>query len=314
MILKVANTLSEIIEGWKLVYQQYVKLALIDSNPFSVFTYPEYLSRNSAVILGKVGDRNVCSISAVLDSRQGLPLDACFHHELDELRKEKKKLIEIGLLASLSETASPFYIIELLSSIAHFGAYSNYHDYVIGVHPRRAKFLQKLFGFNQVGAIKKYHKLHDSEVILLHAGAQEFETHAKKAIQAIYVKETDLKFENRFRFIRLASLLPFKAVIYMITFFIKLWQKIYQPKRREEFSPDTITKEIVVTSDASVKSETMPGNELHFQSINSLDAGNNLHSEKEKLEMILKSVQSTFNLTNEDLEAMMDGEHFSHQY
>jgi hypothetical protein len=136
MILKVASTFREILDGWRLVYQQYLKSALIEVNPFSVFTYPQYISKNSAVILGKVGNTNVCSVSAVLDSKKGLPLDVYFHDELDGLRKENKKLVEIGLLANKSEKASPFYIIELLSSIARFGVYSNFHNYVIGVHPR----------------------------------------------------------------------------------------------------------------------------------------------------------------------------------
>jgi len=234
MKLKVASKLSEIIEGWRLVYEQYLKWALIDANPFSVFTYPEYLSRNSAVILGKEGDKNVCSVSAVLDSKHGLPLDAYFHHELERMRKENKKLIEIGLLANQSEKASPFYIIELLSSIARFGVYSDFHDYVIGVHPRRAKFFKHFFGFNQVGVPKKYYKLHDAEVILLHAGGQEFETLAQKASHAIYFEETDLKFDNRFRFIRLASMLPYKTITVIFSFFKKLWNKFFPLKKKSE--------------------------------------------------------------------------------
>src|SRR5690349_4952329 len=111
MKLKVATTFLEIIEGWQLVYQQYVKSALIESNPFSIFTYPEYISRDSAVILGKSGGKSVCSVSAVLDNNHRLPLDTYFHKELDELRLKNKKLIEIGLLANQSEHATPFYII-----------------------------------------------------------------------------------------------------------------------------------------------------------------------------------------------------------
>lgn len=230
MKLIVAKTFAEIIEGWRLVYQQYVKSALIQKNPFSVFTFPEYISRNSAVILGKEGDKSVCSVSAVLDSNLGLPLDAYFHKELDALRNKGKKLIEIGLLANLSEKASPFYIIELLSSIARFGVYSNFHDYVIGVHPRRAKFFKQLFGLNQVGASKIYHKLHEAEVILLHADGNNFETLSRKAMHSIYFDETDLKFENRFRFFSWASLKPFVVAGHIISFLERLWKRVFAPK------------------------------------------------------------------------------------
>jgi hypothetical protein len=234
MILKVASSFREILDGWRLVYQQYLKSALIEVNPFAVFTYPQYISRNSAVILGKVGNTNVCSISAVLDSKKGLPLDVYFNDELDVLRKENKKLIEIGLLANKSEKASPFYMIELLSSIARFGVYSNFHSYVIGVHPRRAEFFKRLFGFNQVGEAKTYQKLQGADVILLHANGEEFETLAHKAMNAIYFDETDLKFEDRFRFIRMASLKPFMAIDHIISFLKKIWKRLFNSKGMNE--------------------------------------------------------------------------------
>jgi len=229
MKLKVAATFSEIIEGWRLVYQQYLKSTLIGPNPFSIFTYPEYIGRNSAVILGRVGNKSVCSVSAVLDSSHLLPLDKCFHDELDGLRNENRKLIEIGLLANKSEKASPFYIMELLSSIARFGVYSNFHDYVIGVHPRRAMFFKQFFGFNQVGKSKKYHGLRDADVILLHASGQDFETLAQKASHAVYFEETDLKFENRFRFARIASLKPFLLIANVIAFVKRTFQRCFSP-------------------------------------------------------------------------------------
>src|SRR6185436_1846539 len=116
MKLKVATTLDEIIEGWRLVYHQYVATMLIDVNPFSIFTFPEYIGRNAAVILGKQNDNSICTISAVLDSRKGLPLDSYFKKELDEMRKQKKKLMEIGLLASVRDAINPAQTIEMLSS------------------------------------------------------------------------------------------------------------------------------------------------------------------------------------------------------
>ena len=233
MILKVATTLAEIIEGWRLVYHQYVKTALIESNLFSVFTFPEYISRNSAVILGKIGDKSVCSVSAVLDSKHGLPLDACFHEELDGLRNENKKLIEIGLLANRSEKASPFYIIELLSSIARFGVYSNFHDYVIGVHPRRAKFFKHLFGFNQVGASKKYDELGKAQVVLLHADGREFEIRSQKASHAIYFEATDLLFKDRFKFFRIVSLKPFIVFDHIVSYLKKSWKYFFREARNK---------------------------------------------------------------------------------
>jgi hypothetical protein len=314
MNLKVASTFSEIIEGWRLVYRQYVKSALIATNPFSVFTYPEYIGRNSAVILGKNGSQSICSVSAVLDSNHGLPLDAHFQKELDGLRNENKKLIEIGLLANRSEKASPFYMIELLSSIARFGVYSNFHDYVIGVHPRRAKFFHHFFGFNQVGPAKKYHKLHDAEVILLYAGGKDFETMAQKASHAIYFKETELTFESRFRFIALASLLPYKVIIYIGTFFIRLWQRIFPHGNKHEMETAADKLKIKMDSEEPESSANDQSGILNFQSVGTSTINDGLHSEKDEEELSLRNLELEFSLSEEDIKTMIKDESFNHQY
>jgi len=231
MNLKVATSLDEIIESWRLVYHQYVAAMLIDVNPFSIFTFPEYISRNAAVILGKNGDKSTCTISAVLDSKRGLPLDAYFKEELDGLRKENRKLIEIGLLACSRETVNPTHTIKLLSAIGRYGVYSHYHDYVIGVHPRRAEFFKRIFGFQVIGESKVYHRLRKAEVILLYADGQHFETMARKASHDIYYEPTDLKFEKRFRFSRLAMLRSADAGDYFVAFSKKLKEQFLPPKK-----------------------------------------------------------------------------------
>ncbi len=233
MNLKVATTLDEIIESWRLVYHQYVATMLIDVNPFSIFTFPEYVSRNAAVILGKQNDKSICTISAVLDSKRGLPLDAYFKKELDELRGQKKKLIEIGLLASARDVINPAQTIEMLSSIARFGVHSSYHDYVIGVHPRRAEFLKKVFGFHAISEAKVYHRLKKAEVILLYADGQHFETLSRRASHDIYYQPTDLNFEKRFQFGKLDSLRSQDSGNYFISFVKKLKKQFIQPSKSQ---------------------------------------------------------------------------------
>jgi len=229
MNLKVAESLDEVIESWRLVYHQYVAAMLIDVNPFSIFTFPEYISRNAAVILGKLGEKSICTISAVLDSKKGLPLDSYFKEELDQLRKQDRKLIEIGLLASSRETVNRAQTIELLSGIARFGVHCHYHDYVIGVHPRRAEFFKKVFGFHVIGESKVYHRLRKAEVVLLYADGQHFETLARAASHDVYYSPTELKFERRFQFGKLSLLKASEAGDYFVSFVKKLKKQFLSP-------------------------------------------------------------------------------------
>ena len=143
--------------------------------------------------------------------------------------------MEIGLLASARDVVNPSQIIELLSSIARFGVHSNYHDYVIGVHPRRAPFLKKVFGFNEIGETKVYHKLRKAEVVLLYADGQHFETLARKASHDVYYQPSDLDFDHRFQFGKFSKVNA--AGDYFISFVKKLKRQFLPPTTME---PDTL--------------------------------------------------------------------------
>jgi hypothetical protein len=229
MLLKVASSLDEVVEGWRLVYHQYVASALIEMNPFSVFTFPEYVSRNAAIILGKEENCNVCSVSGVLDSDTGLPLDSYFANEIGDLRKDNKKLIEIGLLASVKKYTHFNYMVSLLSAIAKFGIFSGYHDYVIGVHPRRKDFFKEVFGFTQIGETKVYHRLRKAEVALLYADAGHFETRAKKAWKDIYASTKGLDFAHRYIIEKPGDIHGHETSDYFMSFFKKMKQKLLPP-------------------------------------------------------------------------------------
>ena len=230
MNLKVASSLDEIVEGWRLVYHQYVAAALIEMNPFSIFTFPEYVSRNAATVIGEENCQNVCSVSAVLDGETGLPLDAYFGDEIGQLRKKNKKLIEIGLLASIKKFTHFTHMVELLSSVARFGVFSDYHDYIIGVHPRRRQFFKEVYDFTQIGEAKIYHKLRRAEVALLYADAKHFETRAKNAWKDIYNSQRNLHFEHRFVFENADALKGHESSDYFISFIRKMKRKFLPPE------------------------------------------------------------------------------------
>ena len=223
MNYKVASTLSEVLDAWCLVYNQYLKAALISPNRMSVFTFPEYTSNNAAVILGKKMGYTVCTVSALLDSERGLPLYNYYKKELDKLRDDGRRLIEIGLLADARGSNQVQDIVELMQCIARFGVYSDYHDFVIGVNPRRLNFFREVFGFKPLGLVKDYGKLQAAPVVLLFAHGKDLETIALKANEKIYYGKTELNFANRYKFNpeNFISPLEFKDTVEV--FIRKIW-------------------------------------------------------------------------------------------
>jgi hypothetical protein len=200
MNYKVASSLSEVLSAWCLVYKQYMAASLIGPNKISIFTFPEYISNNTAVILGEKMGHTVCTVSGVLDSDKGLPLDSQYGAELQELRLAGKKLIEIGLLADARGTTNITHIIDLLAGIARFGVFSDHHDYVIGINPKRSNFFRTVFGFNVISEAKSYNKLQTAPVVLMHANGLQLETASLKTPYTIYNDPKKFNFAKRFRF------------------------------------------------------------------------------------------------------------------
>lgn len=200
MIYKVASSFAEVLDAWSLVYHQYLTAGLIKPNDYSIFTFPEYLSNNAAVIIGKENGVTTCTASAVLDSKLGLPLDTQYKKELDHLRTEGRKLIEIGLVADSRNHQNFSDVIELMNSVARFGPYSKHLDFVVGINPRRVNLYGKLWGFKQIGEVKDYEKLKTAPVALLHLSGNDPEIRSLKMNQEIYSDQRNLDFDSRYKF------------------------------------------------------------------------------------------------------------------
>jgi hypothetical protein len=200
MNYKVATTFSEVLDAWGLVYHRYHDAGLIKPNDYNIFTFPEYLSNNSAVLIGGENNSTVCTISAVIDGEKRLPLENYYADELNRMRDEGKKLIEIGLHADSRNRSSISDITDLMAGIARFGVQTNHHDFIIGVHPRRVSFYQTVFGFKPVGPVKSYQKLDTAPVILLHACGTNQDVNSLYINNKIYSDPAGFDFTKRFMF------------------------------------------------------------------------------------------------------------------
>src|SRR5437660_92608 len=95
----VARTLDDVVEAWSVVYYAYLRAGLIDSNPFEVHTVPQALGPHTLVVTGCLGPLSVSTLSAYVDNPAGVPLDAVYRAELDGLRKQGRRIMEVGLFA-----------------------------------------------------------------------------------------------------------------------------------------------------------------------------------------------------------------------
>jgi hypothetical protein len=230
MKYNVASNFHEIIDAWSLVYRQYLATSLIEPNALELFTFPEYISNQSAVIIGKEGTDILCTASGILDGEKGLPLDTYYKHELDSLREQGKRLIEIGLVADTRKTDGMANAVELMNNIARFGVQTNHLDYVVGIHPRRVNLYNRLWGFKPIARIKEYDTLKTAPVVLCHLSGNDPEIRQMELNQDISSNSNALDFQKRYKFNPENFISDAELALSIESFFASLWQSNKQLK------------------------------------------------------------------------------------
>ena len=171
--ISVATTREEVAAAWNLVYRSYRQAELIDDNPYQIHTVPHALRPGTSVILGRIDGEIVSTLTIMHDGREGLPLDRVYQPRLDQLRKEGRRLMEVGLFAdrrlSISRATAAF--MEMMRFVFYSSCYS-LADIMIGVHPSHAPFYERNFGFVIDGPVDVHPLVNCRPVVLLRGDTQ----------------------------------------------------------------------------------------------------------------------------------------------
>lgn len=202
----IARSYDQVQEAWELVYGAYCRSGLIPANPHRIHTAPQALGDRSVVVVGSIKPVIVSTLTAILDGPQGVPLDRVYRKELDSLRDQGRLILEFGLFADrrrdLARTAEA--IFELMRFVFFFGVHHEVTDYIMGVHPRHARFYCRTFGFKVIGEPKSYAAVNNRPVVLMYGDfLNRFEEVRK--VHAIYrhffKNPVDAQtFDQRYRF------------------------------------------------------------------------------------------------------------------
>ncbi len=172
--ISIARTREEVAAAWNLVYRSYLQANLINGNPFEIHTVPHALNAKTSVVVGRINDEIVSTLTIMHDDRKrGLPLDKVYRTQLDGLRGQGRRLLEVGLFADrrLSIRRATAAFMEMMRFVFYRSCY-DLADIMIGVHPRHAAFYQRNFGFSVEGPVDVHPVVNNRPVILLRGDSQ----------------------------------------------------------------------------------------------------------------------------------------------
>lgn len=170
-----ATSLEQVESAWRLVYDRYSRMGLIDENPFGIHAVPTAVGRQASVIWGP-GESNVgYTMTLFHDGPAGLALESVYARQLDGLRRQGRRLLEVGMLADRRRNASRGVgaLFNMMRWAIHYGLHTGLTDIVIGVHPRHARFYVRCYGFEEFAPPTSYPVVRNHPVVGLRLRLRE---------------------------------------------------------------------------------------------------------------------------------------------
>lgn len=160
----IANTEEEINKAYHLVYKAYLKLGFINCSE-EEFRAKKYRgASDTKVFIGLMNNKLLMSISAYYDKDQGLPADKVFPSEVQKLRAQGKRLVEVGALTSIhpNNRAS----IQFIREIINYHVVNNYDISLSLIHPDHARIYKHIYKMETLTDAVPYDEVNGSPAVL----------------------------------------------------------------------------------------------------------------------------------------------------
>lgn len=157
-------------EAFRLVHDQYVAQGYMDPHPSGWRLSIHNALPSTRVFVARAGGRVVATITLIVDSPLGLPMDEIYADDLRGLRGERRDLAEVSGLAVHPDYQSSgvAILLRLFRMLVLYAAeMARLSDLCIAVNPHHAAFYRKAFHFRILGGLKQYRKVNGAPAVAL---------------------------------------------------------------------------------------------------------------------------------------------------
>ena len=184
--VSVAVTAEERLEAARLVGRLYRAEGYLgwEAEPDAPFLTPHHLLPESTVFIAREADRIAGTVTVVLDSHAGLPMEAVYGREVRALRASGRTPCEICSLAvdAVRLSRSSRILLSLFrianAYLVHFTGAS---DALITLKPSHAEFYGERLRFRPFGALKADPRFRGAETVALRQTREGVEDAARLA-------------------------------------------------------------------------------------------------------------------------------------
>ncbi len=192
---RIASSLDERWAALELVYDSYLRAGLITANQHRVRVTPYHLLPTTEIFVAVRDGYVTHTMSLVADGELGIPMQCVYGREVGQLRAEGYRFAEVSCLAGSRE--SPDALLHLYRFIFCFGLYRDLDYFLIAVHPRHARFYQRVLAFEAFAGERSYPTVRNHPAVALkldlRTAAWRFPPRIARFYQEADYSETDLR-------------------------------------------------------------------------------------------------------------------------
>ncbi|GFK93915.1 hypothetical protein NNJEOMEG_01753 [Fundidesulfovibrio magnetotacticus] len=180
--IKIAETMEEYSQAFGVLHDVYVASGYLRSPLTSGMHFGiHHLLPKTCVFVFKTYLTVISTMSYIPDTPQfGLPMDELYKDELDSLRAQGRKIIEVGSLATSPHRRWQNIVVFLAKAIFTYALSTGADDLCIMVNPKHVRFYKSIFLFEEFGEAKHYGKV-DAPAVALRADMRDIESALFKA-------------------------------------------------------------------------------------------------------------------------------------
>ena len=165
-----AKTGNDYISCFRLLHDVYAAVGYVQPSSPPLRIIQQHLDPETLIIMGFIKDTLVYTAILFPDNQLGLPIDSAFKKQVDALREQGRRLVEVGCLVSPPDYRKGNQSIPMLcNQIVHLTAINRYHadDLLITTHPKYLKIYEDILLFEQIGGISKFSYVNDNPAVAL---------------------------------------------------------------------------------------------------------------------------------------------------
>jgi len=167
LVIKYATTRDEFEAAFRLVHDLYAMCGFVEPHESGIRARVFEALLSTAVIVAKLGERVIATISVIVDSEFGLPMEEAYAGELAALRDQARVPAEVSGLAVDLEYRNAGIFVRMSKLVLAYALSAGVTDLCVAITPAFASLFSHIMLFEPFGPERSYSsKLNDPVVAL----------------------------------------------------------------------------------------------------------------------------------------------------